>query len=80
MNKGQLDLAIADFSKALSLDPQLAGAYADRGRAYELKGQRDKAIADYRKSLTLKGRGNYDEKAQAQALQHLTALGAAKRN
>ena len=33
MNKGQLDTALADFDRALSLDPELAGAYADRGRA-----------------------------------------------
>jgi len=76
MNKGQLDLALADFVRALSLDPELAGAYADRGRAYELKGDRDKAVADYRKSLSLKSRQVYDDKAKAAALQHLTALAA----
>ena len=76
MNKGMLDLALADFDKALGLDAELAGAYADRGRAYELKGDRDKAIADYRKSLSLKSRQYYDDRAKAEALQHLTTLAA----
>jgi tetratricopeptide (TPR) repeat protein len=73
--KGQPDLALADFDKALSLDAELTGAYADRGRAYELKGERDQAIADYRKALSLKSRQSYDDEAKAQAVQHLTALG-----
>ena len=76
MNKGMLDLALADYDKALSLDAELPGAYADRGRAYELKGDRDKAIADYRKSLSLKSKQLYDDKAKAEALQHLTTLAA----
>ena len=62
-------------TRRLSLDPEFAGAYADRGRAYELKGERDKAIADYRKALSLKSRQTYDDKAKAEALRHLTALG-----
>ena len=75
LNKGLLDLALADLERALRLDPELAGAYADRGRLYELRGERDKAIADYRKALSLKNQTTYDEKAKAEALQHLTALG-----
>jgi uncharacterized caspase-like protein len=47
-----------------------------RGHAFELKGDRDKAIADYRKSLSLKSRQTYDDKAKAEALQHLTTLAA----
>jgi tetratricopeptide (TPR) repeat protein len=80
MNKGMLDLALADYDKALSLDTELPGAYADRGRAYELKGDRDKAIADYRKSLSLKSKQLYDDKAKAEALQHLTTLAAVTPN
>jgi tetratricopeptide (TPR) repeat protein len=53
------------------------GAYADRGRAYELKGDRDQAIADYRKALSLKSRQLYDDKAKAAAKKQLAALGAA---
>jgi tetratricopeptide (TPR) repeat protein len=54
----------------------MAGAYADRGRAYELKGDHDQAIEDYRKALSLKSRQVYDDKAKAEAKKHLAALGA----
>ena len=77
MNRGNLDLALADFDRALAIDPASAGAYADRGRAYELKGDRDQAIADYRKALSLKSRQLYDDKAKAEAKKHLAALGVA---
>jgi tetratricopeptide (TPR) repeat protein len=77
MNRGELDKALADFDRALAIDPIMAGAYADRGRAYELKGDRDQAIADYRKALSLKSRQLYDDKAKAEAKKHLAALGAA---
>ena len=77
MNRGNLDLALADFDRALTIDPASAGAYADRGRAYELKGDRDQAIADYRKALSLKSRQLYDDRAKAEAKKHLAALGAA---
>jgi tetratricopeptide (TPR) repeat protein len=67
--------ALDDFDKALSLDAELAYAYADRGRAYDLKGNPVKAIADYCKSLSLKSRQPYDDKAKAEASRHLTDLG-----
>ena len=70
MNRGNLDLALADFDRALAIDPASAGAYADRGRAYELKGDRAQAIADYRKALSLKSRQLYDDKAKAEAKKH----------
>ena len=76
MNKGMLDVALADFDRALAIDPELAGAYADRGQAYELKGERDKAIADYRKALSLKSKQLYDDKAKAAARKRLAALDA----
>jgi tetratricopeptide (TPR) repeat protein len=53
----------------------MAGAYADRGRAHELKGDRDKAIADYRKALSLKSNQVYDDKAKAAVRKWLAALG-----
>jgi tetratricopeptide (TPR) repeat protein len=74
--KGSVDLALADFDKALSLDAEIAGWHADRGRAYELKGERERAIADYRKALSLKSQQSqsYDDEAKAVAKQHLIAL------
>jgi tetratricopeptide (TPR) repeat protein len=53
--KGHLDQAIADFTKALELNPRAECAY-NRGYAYSLKGQWDQAIADYTKALELNPR------------------------
>jgi tetratricopeptide (TPR) repeat protein len=53
--KGHLDQAIADFTKALELNPRAECAYS-RGEAYSLKGQWDQAIADYTKALELNPR------------------------
>jgi tetratricopeptide (TPR) repeat protein len=65
----------------LRLDPELSGAYADPGRAYEQKGERDKAIADYEKALSLKSRQLDDDKAKKEAAKHLKALtGSAPEN
>jgi tetratricopeptide (TPR) repeat protein len=53
-NSGDLDTAIADYTKATQLKPNLAGAYNRRGLAYFAKGLRDQAIADYTKTIELK--------------------------
>jgi tetratricopeptide (TPR) repeat protein len=37
-NKGEFDKAIADFSKAIELDPNYAEAYFNRAYAYHRKG------------------------------------------
>ena len=36
--KGELDRAIADFNIAIAFDPNFAGAYLNRGLAYQSKG------------------------------------------
>ena len=51
--KGEVDRAIADFDKAIALDPKLAFAYFNRGVAYEKKGDKEQAIADFRKALEI---------------------------
>ncbi|MFM8923710.1 MAG: tetratricopeptide repeat protein, partial [Microcystis panniformis] len=45
--------AIADFNQAIRLNPNLAGAYGNRGLAYGKLGESQKAIADLRKAVTL---------------------------
>lgn len=52
-DKKQYDRAIADYSKAIQLDPNDAMAYYNRGIAYYFKGQYDRAIADYNKGIAL---------------------------
>ena len=49
--KGQNERAVADFSKALDIDPRLAKAYYNRAAAYRAKSEIDRAIADYSKAI-----------------------------
>ncbi len=45
--KGNLDRAIAEYDKAISLDPKNGNAYYRRGNVYQDKGNFNRAIADY---------------------------------
>jgi tetratricopeptide (TPR) repeat protein len=51
--KGSWDNAIAEYSKAIDLNPRLAEAYCNRGLAYYNKGQNDEAISDFNKAIDL---------------------------
>ena len=72
------DKAIADYSKAMELDPNDYVLYYDRGLAYQEKGSIDNAISDYSKSIELNpdyiyaynNRANiyYDEKQYDKAI------------
>jgi tetratricopeptide (TPR) repeat protein len=53
---GDLDGAIADFSKVIEIDSQEAQAYYNRGYARHLKKDLDGAIADYTKYIELEPR------------------------
>jgi tetratricopeptide (TPR) repeat protein len=48
-----LDQALADYSKAIELDPKFGAAYSSRGRVYHEKGDLDEALADYCKAIEL---------------------------
>ena len=50
---GDLDLAIANFSEAIRLDPKFTSAYNNRGLAYYNKGKYDTAIADFSEVIRL---------------------------
>lgn len=52
-SQGAFDLAIADYTKAIEMDPQDADAYGGRGMAYRQKGLRSEAIADLEAYLRL---------------------------
>lgn len=52
--KGEIELAIADYTKAIELNPDNADAYHHRGNAYRNKGNIDKAIADYTQMIVLR--------------------------
>ena len=53
---GDLDGAIADYTKAIEISPQYAAAYVNRGVARKTKGDLDGAIADYDKALSMNPR------------------------
>jgi tetratricopeptide (TPR) repeat protein len=55
-DQGDYERAIADFSKAIELDPGSADAYNRRGAAYDDLHEYEQAIADYSKSIEF----NYD--------------------
>lgn len=50
---GNLDGAIADFTKALEVDPSLVTAWYNRGLARERKGEHKEAIIDYSRAIAL---------------------------
>jgi tetratricopeptide (TPR) repeat protein len=51
---GDYDRAIADYGRALELDPDYAGAFVGRGLSYYGKGDIDRAIADVDRAIRLK--------------------------
>ena len=44
---------MADFDKAIELDPDFAAAYCSRGFAYYDKGENEKAESDFEKCMEL---------------------------
>ena len=52
--KGEPDLAIEDFTKAIELKPDYAFAYNNRGAVYRDKGEYEQAIEDCSKAIQLK--------------------------
>ena len=52
----EYDQAIADYDKAIDLDPKYAKAYYQRGYVYDIKGEHDRAMADYNKAMGLLSR------------------------
>jgi tetratricopeptide (TPR) repeat protein len=63
----ELELAIADYSEAIRLDPKHPKAYRCRGSAWHQSGQWDKAIADFSEAIRLapKSPGGYLGRAAA---------------
>ncbi len=47
------DKAIAEFNKAIEIDPNFADAYSRRGAAYSNKSDYDRAIKDFNKAIEL---------------------------
>ncbi len=67
---GLYDQAIADFSQAIRLAPNLDYAYFNRGRTYEINGERQRAVKDFMKSYAL----NSDDRAYQAKMKELGLL------
>jgi len=52
-DKGDYDKAIADYNKAIEIDPKYAQAYYNYGFAYNKLGEFSKADADIKKAKEL---------------------------
>lgn len=52
-NLGDLDAAIADFTRAIQLSPKQAIPYLERSKAYHRKGMKETAEADYAKAIEI---------------------------
>ena len=51
--KGEVDRAIADYTKAIQINPKFADAYANRCRAYNHKKEQGRAITDCNKAIEI---------------------------
>lgn len=51
--RGDLDGAIADYTKSLELNPRFDGAYMNRGLARQAKGDLDGAIEDFGRAIAI---------------------------
>lgn len=77
-DKGHLTKAMADFNKAIDLEPEDFQAYLNRGLAYEAQGDLSQALADYSKAVKInpkfawgfndRGFINYSQNNLAQAI------------
>ena len=52
--KGRVDEAIAEYTRAVAIKPDFPQAYDNLGIAYAKKGMFDEAIVEYKKAITLK--------------------------
>jgi len=53
-NLGRSDLAIKDYQRVISMDPNHPQSYGNRGNVYDANGEYEKAVADYTKAIELK--------------------------
>jgi tetratricopeptide (TPR) repeat protein len=53
LDRQRYDEAIAEFNKAIEIDPSFADAYYNRGIANSKKGNLDQAISDYTKAIQI---------------------------
>jgi tetratricopeptide (TPR) repeat protein len=69
------DRAIADFGKAITLDPKNALAYFGSGSAHYGKGDYDRAVADYSEAIRLGNKSALMYDTRGRAYLYAGALG-----
>ena len=73
--RGNNDKAIAEYDKAIKIDPNFLSAYYDRGQTREAMKDYDKARADYQAAVDKPGAGRpIDTWAKDQAKKALERL------
>jgi len=55
---GELESALADFGRALRINPRLADAHSNRGNVYQARGESEKALRDFDQAIKLDPRHN----------------------
>jgi tetratricopeptide (TPR) repeat protein len=63
-----IDAAIAEYSKAIELNPKLANAYANRGELHIQKKEPEKAFQDLKKAVDLDPKGQDPSTIRARAI------------
>lgn len=59
------DAVLADYNRAIDLDPDYAEAYYHRGILYYTQGPRERAVPDFERYLELAPDGQYADEARA---------------
>ncbi len=59
LDKGEIQQALGDYNKAISIDPKHARGYSGRGMAYYRLGKPKEAVRDFERALALDARHTY---------------------
>ena len=51
--KGEIEIAIADYTHVIELNPQHAAVYNSRSKAFDARGEFDRASADLKRAIEI---------------------------